>query len=96
MAEQTTQKVRDFITFLAGCLAAGGDYIVGDQYTAAGLYWAYFSNLLSPMPHEVNPMPDGLRQSYHLPAKAIGDFDAIVIDHRDRIFERHLELPLTF
>jgi glutathione S-transferase len=95
-AERTTQKVRDFIAFLAGCLGTGGDYIIGDQFTAADLYWAYFSNLLSPMPHEVNPMPDALRQSYHLPAKAIGDFDPIVIGHRDAIFERHLELPLTF
>jgi len=48
------------------------------------------------MPHDVNPMPDRLRQSYELPAKRLQAYDPIVIEHRDRMFRDHLILPLSF
>ena len=69
---------------------------MGEQFSAADLYWAYFSNLLNPMPHDINPMPDRLRQSYELPAKRLQPYDSIVIEHRDRMFQHHLILPLSF
>ena len=71
-------------------------FLVGDQFTAADIYWAYFSNLLAPMPDEINPMPDRLRQTYQLPATRLSAFDPIVLAHRDRMFRDHLILPLSF
>ena len=41
-------------------------------------------------------MPDGLRRSYEVVPNLLGDVDPILIEFRDRIFEKHLELPLTF
>lgn len=89
-------EVRGFLDDLASRIKQGNGYLVGDQFSAPDLYWAYFSNLLFPQPEDINPMPDYLRKTYHIPARAIGDFDPVVIEHRDRIFQRHLELPLTF
>ena len=72
------------------------DYLVGKVLTAADVYWAYFSNMLQALPPEVNPMPDGLRKSWGVLASSIGDYDPVLIEQRDRIFEKHLVLPLTF
>lgn len=90
-------RADEFLAALAADLkASSSGFLVGDQFTAADLYWAYFSNLLQPMPHEVNPMPDRLRQTYQLPATRLSAFDPIVLEHRDRMFANHLILPLTF
>lgn len=75
--------------------AQGSEYLVADQFTAADIYFAYISNAFGPQPHELNPMPDGLRKSYEL-VPSILDVDTALIEFRDHIFEKHLELPLTF
>ena len=42
-------------------------------------------------------MPAMLRAGYQLSDPAVRlDGDAIILAHRDRIYERHLELPLDF
>jgi len=97
--ERSRQAINDtqtFLTYLANRIRENGDYLVEDRLSAADIYWAYFSNLISPQPQAVNPMPDSLRQSYELPGKVLGGIDDVLIAHRDRIFERHLKLPLTF
>ncbi len=90
------ERLRSILDYLATRLRHGGDYLVCDQFTAADLYWAYFSNLLEPQSEEVNPMPSFLRNNYHMAATALGGFDDILIAHRDRMFARHLITPLTF
>lgn len=75
--------------------AQGSEYLVADQFTAADIYFAYISNAFGPQPHELNPMPEGLRKSYEL-VPSIFDVDPVLIEFRDHLFEKHLELPLTF
>ena len=95
--EQSISTADSFLEGLASDLHQSSEgYLVGEQFSAADLYWAYFSNLLNPMPHDINPMPDRLRQSYELPAKRLQPYDPIVVEHRDRMFKRHLILPLSF
>ncbi len=95
--DQAKQRVSEIAAYLTEHVRSCGDgYLVGDRFSAADIYFAYISNIFAPQPHEINPMPDGLRTSYSLLAKLLGDFDPVLIDFRDRIFEKHLQLPLTF
>ncbi len=88
----------DILAMLADRLRAqaarGSDYFVGEGFTAADLYWACFSQLADPMGEDLNPMPDLLRQAYQAPDSL--PVDPVLIAHRDRMYERHLSLPLDF
>ena len=72
----------------------GSDYFVGNDFTAADLYWACFSQLLVPMGAGMNPMPPLLRTAYEAPASL--SVDPILIIHQDRVYDRHLSLLLDF
>jgi glutathione S-transferase len=75
----------------------GSDYFVGNSVSACDIHWACFSALLDPMPHEVNPMPDWLRVSYSYLGPVLENHKhPILIEHRDNMFARHLQLPLDF
>ena len=89
-------RVREVMQYLTDHInQLEGDYLIGNQFSAADIYYAYISNVFGPQPHEVNPMPDGLRKSYEL-VPGMMDIDSSLIEFRDRIFEKHLQLPLTF
>ncbi len=91
------QRVSDVAAYLTDHIRqCKDDYLIADQFTAADIYFAYISNIFAPQPHEINPMPDGLRKSYQVLAKILGEFDPVLVEFRDRIFEKHLELPVTF
>ncbi len=95
--EQAKQRVSEVIDYLTNHIKnLNSDYLIGDKFSAADIYYAYISNAFAPQPHEINPMPDGLRRSYEVVPNLLGDVDPILIEFRDRIFEKHLELPLTF
>ncbi|MFN3235471.1 MAG: glutathione S-transferase C-terminal domain-containing protein [Pseudomonadales bacterium] len=97
VVSKAKEELQSFLTFLADHLAQQpGHYLIGDRFTAADLYWAYFSNLLQPQPHEINPMPGFLRKSYDSTVKFIESFDQRLIEQRDWIFEQHLPTPLEF
>jgi hypothetical protein len=97
-ADQSHQACSEFLNGLAAHLefqaARGSDYLVGDSFTAADLYWACFSQLLMPMADDLNPMPERLRGPYTAPETLT--FDPMLIIHRNTMYERHLSLPLEF
>lgn len=75
-------------------------YFIADRLSALDLYWACFSQSLSPLPHEVNPMPKSLRATW---ATAVDEMaksgytpDQCLFTHRDYIFQEHIGLPLDF
>ena len=77
--------------------ARGSDYLVGDDLTAVDLYWACAATLIRPLPHEDCPMPDLIREVYTNTDPVIeAAADPILLKHRDRIYERYLELPIDF
>lgn len=77
--------------------AQGSDYLVGDGLSAADLYWACFSQLAGPLPTAVNPIPDHVRSLYSAMPEAVeAALDPILFAHRDRIYERHIGLPLDY
>ena len=50
-----------------------------------------------PLTLEECPFPPGMREMYDMmPPEVRAAGDAILIEHRDRIFARHIGLPLEF
>ena len=80
--------------------ASGSRYLVGDRLSALDIYWACFSQMLAPLPPEVNPMPDYLRGVWGHTAKAVESSgyqpDPALLVHRDYIFPTYLQWPLDF
>lgn len=77
--------------------AKGLDYFVGDRLSACDLHWAAFTGFVSPLPPEKCPMPDFMRHNYsHLTPELAEALDPILLQHRDMIYERHIELPMDF
>lgn len=94
-------RAADILNMLATQLhaqkAAGSDYLVGDSLTAADLYWACFSQLVGPLPKDVNPIPDYVWAFYSdMPTTVEAALDPILFAHRDRIYTRHIGLPLDY
>jgi len=99
--EKAPGRIVQILDFLRDVLEAqkakGSPYLVGEGLTAADIYWAAFSQLLEPMPEELNPIRGVMRDTYG----NVGDVVAaakhpILFEHRDLIFNRHLKLPLDF
>lgn len=101
--EAATAATRNaaILTFLAQRLhrqgAAGSDYFVGDTLSAVDIYWACFAALLDPLPHAVNPMRSFLRAAHTNTDQVIqAALDPILLRHRDRIYDEHIGLPLSY
>ncbi|MCS5635332.1 MAG: hypothetical protein NZ990_02370 [Myxococcota bacterium] len=74
---------------------AGHAYLVGDRLSALDLYWAAFAALVDPLPHEVCPMPPMLRAAYSQRHPLMDEaLDPALLDHRQRIYDDWLELPI--
>ncbi|MFA7441244.1 MAG: glutathione binding-like protein [Sphingomonadaceae bacterium] len=94
-------RMANILTALAAQLgsqaAAGSDYLVGDRLSVLDIHWACFSNMFSPLPRDVNPMPDYLWPLYsELPDAVAAALDPALLKHRDRIYNRHIGLPLDY
>ncbi len=74
---------------------AGREFLWGDRLSALDLYWAAFAALLDPLPHEICPMPEMIRSSYHCQDPEItAALDPRLLEHRTKIYEDWLEVPL--
>lgn len=75
--------------------ASGHRYLMGDHLTALDLYWATFSNLVSPLPSPQLQIPEPLRSMF---TSSDEDAHALLegglLEHRDFVFKEHLELPV--
>lgn len=95
------QRIADILDELAAQLrrqhAAGSKYLVGDRLSLCDLHWACFSMMVAPLDEADAPMPEMVRQLYtDLPAVVAAALDPALIAHRDRIYERHIGLPLDY
>ena len=100
-AERAEQRVVEILHLLADQWQrqreAGRRFLLGDRLSAVDVYWAAFAALLSPLPPELCPMPEMLRQQYGAigpPVKAA--LDPALLEHRDTIYRDFLQLPLDF
>lgn len=75
---------------------AGSEFYVGDFLTAVDVYSATCVALLKPLPAEQCPLPDAIRPGFEAMNEATAAaFDPILLEHRDAIYNKYLELPLT-
>ena len=66
-------------------------YLVGDGLTAADIYWACFSAMLSPPANDVVAMEGWVRDAYRQIGPELEDaLDPCLMEHRDMVFSRHL------
>lgn len=101
IAPEALQRVIGILNGLTAQLyrqdESGSDYLVGDRLTACDVHWACFSQLVSPLPEDQCPMPDHLRDMFAAAPQAMAEaLDPILIAHRNRIWERHIGLPLDY
>lgn len=98
-AEAAPQRVADIVQAFSRQLAAqrdrGQSHLVGKSLTALDLWWATFAAMLEPLPHDLCPMRPELRSSYSVRDPIIRKaIDPLLLEHRDRIYRDHLELPI--
>lgn len=93
----------DRIVALLGMLAArlraqradGSAYLVGDRPSAADVYAAVVMALFAPLPEAQCPMRASTRAVFEtLDDRTRAALDPILLEHRDMMYARHLELPL--
>lgn len=99
--QRAAAEVVRIVGFLEETLAAqhahGNRYLVGHDLSAADIYWAAFSLMLSPLPDALCPMPDYMRRAYASSTPEIGAaLTPRLLEHRDAVFREHIGLPVDF
>ncbi|HVW26299.1 MAG TPA: hypothetical protein VHC69_13100 [Polyangiaceae bacterium] len=94
------RRVTDILAMLAARLkaqrSAGSDYYLGRSPTAVDVYSATFMALFAPLPEAECSMDPFTRAAFEtLDAQTKAALDPILLEHRDRLYARHLSLPLS-
>ncbi len=75
---------------------AGSPFYLGDSLSAVDVYSATFVAMFKPLPPEQCPMPDAMRSAFESVDEATAAaLDPILFEHRDFVYQKFLELPLT-
>lgn len=92
-------RLTGLLTMLADRLKTqrerGSDYYVGDAVTAADVYSATFLGLFKPLPPEQRGNETNLAVFGHLDEQIASALDPILLAHREMMFTRHMEVPLS-
>ncbi len=73
---------------------AGSHYFIGNQLSALDIYWACFVALLQPLSPALCPMGDWPYNNPDEEVRAV--LSTLLLEHRDYIYEKYLELPIVF
>lgn len=75
---------------------AGSRYYVGDSLTAADVYSATVMAMFAPLPPQQCAMETATRAAFETrDAHTAAALDPILLEHRDMMYAKHLELPLS-
>ena len=93
-------RVAALLRMLAARLAAqrlaGNPYYLGKTPTAVDVYSATCLALFKPLPAEHCPMDEAIRPAFsRRDPETDAALDPILLEHRDMMYARHLELPLS-
>ncbi|WP_127522473.1 glutathione S-transferase C-terminal domain-containing protein [Mesorhizobium sp. Z1-4] len=100
VGDDARRRVRSGLAMLVARLraqrAAGSGYIVGDGLTAADIYCATFAGMFQPLAENVCAMEKHMRAAFAtLDDETKAVLDPVLFEHRDMMYERHLELPMS-
>lgn len=95
-----SKRAADLLRALSGSLqsqqAAGSPFYSGKALTALDIYSATFMALFKPLPAEQCPMNEALRPGFETLDEVTAEaLDPILLEHRDFVYDRFLELPMT-
>jgi glutathione S-transferase len=77
--------------------AAGSRFFIGDRLSALDIYWAVFAALVEPLPPDICPMPERVRQLYVARAPAVrAATTPLLMAHREFMYAEYLRTPLEF
>lgn len=95
-ADTFTPRVCDLLGLFAAALRESGrDYYFGDTPNAVDVYSAAFMALFAPLPEAQCAMEPFARKAFeYLDDATRAALDPILLEHRDRMYARHLETPL--
>jgi glutathione S-transferase len=98
-AATAPQRVAEILRTLHSRLAQqrehGQRFFMGAQITALDIYWAAFAAVLRPLPHELCPMEESLRQTYTNTNPIVQAAAApLLFEHRDEVYRDYLGLPI--
>jgi glutathione S-transferase len=93
-------RVRELLGSFAAVLRAqrdaGHDYYLGADLSAVDLYSAAFMALFKPLAEDQCAMIPLVRRAFEwLDGPTAAALDPILLEHRDLVYARHLELPLA-
>jgi hypothetical protein len=92
---RTRELLDEFGSTLRARRAAGKDYYL-DALSAVDVYSAAFMALFKPLPERDCQMNPAARAAFEwLDAETAAAIDPILFEHRDMMYARHLELPLS-
>jgi glutathione S-transferase len=95
-AARVTQLLNMLAARLKAQHAAGSDYYVGAGLTAVDIYAATVLALLRPLPQDVCAMDPATRAAFETTDPATdAALDEVLLRHREMMYRRHLELPLS-
>lgn len=97
--DRATQRVVDVLRLLARQLRqqreAEREFLVGDALSAVDVYWAAFCNLVSPLSEDRMPLTPEVRRAFTADDPQVRlALDPLLLEHRDRVYERYLRLPV--
>jgi glutathione S-transferase len=92
-------RVLEILGLLAGQLAEsasqGHRYFMGPDLTALDIYWATACNLLSPLPADRLELPEEVAAIFTASdPETHAALEPALLEHRDFVYETHLELPV--
>jgi glutathione S-transferase len=98
--ERSAARVHELLGGFAATLRAQRDaghaYYLGESLSAVDIYSAAFMALFKPLAEEQCAMNPHVRRAFEwLDAPTTAALDPILLEHRDRVYARHLELPLS-
>ena len=99
IGERATERVASGIASLAKRLqeqkSRGSRFFIGDNLSAMDVYWAASSNAMKPLAPDLCPMIERIRHAFTITEPTIvAAIHPILIEHRDFIFKKYLELPV--
>jgi glutathione S-transferase len=93
---RVVELLGEFATALRARRDAGHSYYLGNELTAVDIYSAAFMALLKPLPEAQCPMHPRARAAFEwLDDATAAALDPVLLEHRDMMYARHLELPLS-
>jgi glutathione S-transferase len=93
--DAASRQIAETWSLLTEALGARS-YYFGDRVTALDIYSAAAVNIFSLLDEKSCPMWPMIRAGFESMREALPAAPDTIVAHRDRMYERHLELPLTF